>query len=242
MNPMTTTNIFVLRLEGGRYYIGQSDTVTEMYAQHLNGSGSAWTKKYKPVLLEKIIERVSPSEENKVTMEYMLTYGMDRVRGGSYVDIELEDVQKEAIHRELWAASGLCSRCGRGGHFVKDCHAKTTVLGTSLEEEEEEEDEEEDEEEEEEEGKEGKEGKAKGEGEDEEEEEEDDEWSCEYCDRIFTTVFDCDVHEKKCKARIIDDRPAKETPNIKKEVLCHICGTTGHMPSGCPIRRHIQEY
>jgi len=206
----------------------------ERYSQHLNGSGSAWTRKYKPVLLEKILENVSPLEEDKVTKEYMTKYGVDRVRGGSYVEIELDDVQKEAVQCEIWAANGLCSRCGRGGHFVKDCYAKTTALGTRLEVEgEEEEGEEEDK------GEEDEEGEKEDKGEDEDE---DEEWSCEYCDKIFTTVFDCDVHEKKCKAKIIDDRPAKETPNIKKEVPCHICGTTGHLSSGCPIRRHIQEY
>ena len=46
---MSNTNVYVLRLEGGRYYIGKSDNVMNRYQQHLGGSGSAWTRKYRPV-------------------------------------------------------------------------------------------------------------------------------------------------------------------------------------------------
>ena len=84
---MTNTNVYVLHLECGKYYIGKSDNVNNRYFQHLNGSGSAWTRKYKPISLEKIIENVSSFEEDKITKEYMSKYGIDNVRGGSYVEI-----------------------------------------------------------------------------------------------------------------------------------------------------------
>ena len=64
---MSKTNIYILRLEDTKYYIGKSDNVMNRYKQHLDGNASAWTKKYKPVLLEKIIENVSPFEEDKIT-------------------------------------------------------------------------------------------------------------------------------------------------------------------------------
>jgi len=135
---MSTTTIYVLRLEGGRYYVGKSDNVMKRYQQHLDGSGSAWTRKYKPVSLEKTMEHVSPFEEDKVTKEYMSRYGMDRVRGGSYVELALSESQTDALQRELWAAKDLCTRCGRPGHFVKDCHARTDVSGHMIENEEDE--------------------------------------------------------------------------------------------------------
>ena len=46
---MYKTNIYILRLEGGKYYVGKSDNPTKRYQEHLNGSGSAWTKKYPPI-------------------------------------------------------------------------------------------------------------------------------------------------------------------------------------------------
>ena len=132
---MSTTNIYVLRLEGGRYYIGKSDNIMNRYQQHINGSGSAWTRQYRPVSLEKIIENVSPFEEDKITKEYMSIYGIDRVRGGSYVEIELSEFHTDALNMEIWAAKDLCTNCGRPGHFVKNCHAKTDVSGNRIDKE-----------------------------------------------------------------------------------------------------------
>lgn len=140
---MSNTNIYVLRLEGGRYYIGKSDDVEKRYQQHLNGNGSAWTRKYKPNLLEKVIKNVSPFEEDKITKEYMSKYGINKVRGGSYVEIELSEFHISALKMEIWAAKDLCTRCGRSGHFVKDCFANTDSLGNKIEDDEDEEEEDE---------------------------------------------------------------------------------------------------
>lgn len=134
---MANTNIYVLRLEGGRYYVGKSDDVMNRYQQHRNGLGSAWTRKYKPIVLEKTIENVSPFEEDKITKEYMSKYGIDKVRGGSYVEVELSGFHTDALNMEIWAAKGLCTNCGRPGHFVKDCYATTNTLGNKIEYEEE---------------------------------------------------------------------------------------------------------
>jgi predicted GIY-YIG superfamily endonuclease len=128
-----TTNIYILRLVGGRYYIGKSDNVMSRYQQHLNGNGSAWTRKYKPISLEKTIEKVSPFEEDKITKEYMSKYGIPNVRGGSYVELELSEFHINALNMEIWGAKDLCSQCGRKGHWVKDCTATTDISGNKLE-------------------------------------------------------------------------------------------------------------
>jgi len=133
---MSKTNIYILRLQGGKFYIGKSDNVISRYQQHMNGSGSAWTKKYKPISLEKTIENVSPFEEDKVTKEYMAKHGIENVRGGSYVEIELSDFHIEALKMEIWAAKDLCTSCGRPGHFAKDCYARTDASGNVIQREE----------------------------------------------------------------------------------------------------------
>lgn len=122
-----STNIYVLRLEGGRYYIGKTDNVIYRYQQHMNGYGSAWTRKYRPMLIEKVINNASPFEEDKVTKEYMSKYGIDKVRGGSYVQMELSEDQQNALKMEIRGATDKCTKCGHHGHFVKDCYAKTGV-------------------------------------------------------------------------------------------------------------------
>ena len=66
----------------------------------------------------------------------MSKYGIDKVRGGSYVEVELSDFHTDALKMEIWAAKDLCTHCGRPGHFVKDCHAKTDASGNKIEYEE----------------------------------------------------------------------------------------------------------
>ncbi len=129
---MSTTNIYVLKLEGGRYYVGKTNNLMKRYEEHLSGRGSAWTKLYKPIKLEETKENVSPFEEDKVTKEYMSKYGIDKVRGGSYVETELSDFQKGALNTEIWGAKDCCTNCGRKGHFVKDCYAKSNASGNKI--------------------------------------------------------------------------------------------------------------
>jgi predicted GIY-YIG superfamily endonuclease len=132
-------NIYALRLVGGKYYIGKSLDVMKRYQQHLNGSGSAWTKKYKPVSIDKIVDNASPFDEDKITLEYMSKYGIDMVRGGSFVDVNLSDFHTDAINMQIRAATDCCTQCGRKGHFAKNCYAKTDISGKTIQYENEEE-------------------------------------------------------------------------------------------------------
>lgn len=133
-----STNIYILRLQGGKYYIGKSDNPMLRYQEHINGKGSSWTKKYKPIGVEKIIENASHFDEDKYTKEYMAKYGIDNVRGGTYVELELNEFQRESLNREIWGAQNKCTGCGRAGHFVKDCFATTDINGYEFEESEDE--------------------------------------------------------------------------------------------------------
>ncbi len=146
------------------------------YQEHLSGSGSTWTKKYKPISIEKIIPNASPFDEDRYVKEYMAKYGMEKVRGGSYVLEELTEFQEEALKVELWGASDKCTVCGRSGHWAKNCHAKTDVTGKAIIYQEED-------------------------TEESEEEEDVEMWQCEFCERLFETRFGCAVHEKACQKK-----------------------------------------
>jgi len=126
------TNIYILKLQCGKYYVGKSDNLEKRKQEHINGTASKWTKKYKPISIEKIIPNCSDFDEDKYTKEYMHKFGIDNVRGGSYVTEELDEDQYYLIQKEIWAAKNLCTQCGRSGHFVKSCSAKTDINGNSL--------------------------------------------------------------------------------------------------------------
>ena len=121
------TSIYILKLQNGKYYVGKSDNPMIRYQEHLNGNGSAWTNKYKPITVEKIIENASNFDEDKYTKEYMANFGIDNVRGGTYVSINLSTTQKETLQTEIWAAQNKCINCGKTGHFVSECYVKSNA-------------------------------------------------------------------------------------------------------------------
>ncbi len=119
-----TTNVYVLELLDNCYYVGRSDCVEKRLMKHLQGKGCAWTKLHKPCGLIKVIEGVSHFEEDKQVKELMNTYGIDKVRGGSYVNIELSQKERDILQRELWMANDCCLKCGSTEHYVKFCNKK----------------------------------------------------------------------------------------------------------------------
>lgn len=127
-------NIYVLKLTSGKYYIGKSFNVDKRYEEHKAGTGSSWTKFYKPISILEVRKSSSGFDEDKITKEYMAKYGIKNVRGGSYVSKELDDLQVYNLKREIWSANDCCTECGRKGHFAKDCKATTDVDGEELEE------------------------------------------------------------------------------------------------------------
>ena len=70
-----------------------------------------------------------------------------------------------------------------------------------------------------------------------EEEEDYEDLICEYCDKEFTTTKECDQHEKKCKANIVEKSSVKKTP-VKQKTGCLLCGGAGHLSPDCYLTRH----
>jgi len=125
-------NIYILRLEKGKYYVGKTYDVDKRYREHKTGVGSVWTRTYPPLGIDQVIRDASPFDEDKYVKKYMSIYGLDAVRGGSYSQMVLGSEQKRAIESELRTAEGSCMRCGRTGHFAETCYARTDVNGSGI--------------------------------------------------------------------------------------------------------------
>jgi predicted GIY-YIG superfamily endonuclease len=108
-----TTNIYIIKLDQGKYYVGKTKNVAQRYQEHLLGQGSSWTRKYKPLKLDTVIENASPFDEDKQVKIYMAKYGIENVRGGTYVADKLSEEQEQALKAEIWGSSDLCNKCGR---------------------------------------------------------------------------------------------------------------------------------
>jgi predicted GIY-YIG superfamily endonuclease len=121
---MELTNVYVLELQGGNYYVGSTKNIEERYRQHLNGSGAEWTKKHRPIKIIELLIDIGRFTEDMKVKEYMERHGMDKVRGGSYSTIKLEPEHIEAIEREIKSTQGLCYKCSKPGHFGDKCRVK----------------------------------------------------------------------------------------------------------------------
>lgn len=97
--------IYVLELEEGCYYIGQTQKTSyeQRMKRHFDTKGksrkSAWVKLHKAIKVIELIEYKGTVPylekfENDKTIEYMKKYGVSKVRGGYYCQADVDEVIK----------------------------------------------------------------------------------------------------------------------------------------------------
>ena len=109
--------VYSLNLEGGRKYVGKTDDIKRRMDEHFGGSGSKWTKKYKPTGINHV--QVCRSSETQAKAETIVYHKLAGYHGKSVV-------------RGAGHTSAGCSRCGRESHNIKNCYASYHENGQKL--------------------------------------------------------------------------------------------------------------
>jgi len=113
--------IYIIKLENNKYYVGKTHYPNFRLEDHCNSNGSAWTRKYKPIQIMKIINNCDDYDEDKYTLKCMEEYGITNVRGGSFNKIKLSEENINTINQMLKTYNNQCYICGSITHFANDC-------------------------------------------------------------------------------------------------------------------------
>lgn len=120
-------SIYILKLKGSKYYVGKTSNVEKRIRQHARGAGSSWTRKHPFEKLLRVFHNCDSYDEDKYTLKLIDRFGVENVRGGSYVSINLSQQEIESITRRIRMATDRCLKCGSPDHFSYRCRVKKKV-------------------------------------------------------------------------------------------------------------------
>lgn len=94
--------LYILKLQSGRYYVGQSANVHRRIDAHTEAKGAVWTQVYPPVAVVECKRtrtldlKTAETKENLLTLEMMRRYGWRNVRGGWFCNVD-ETLTEKAL-------------------------------------------------------------------------------------------------------------------------------------------------
>lgn len=106
-------SLFLLELEHGKFYAGaSSDPVKalEECRERLGSLGSQWTQIHRPVRLREVVRVARVEDLDVYVRKWMLEYGVENVRGGSWSSVRLTDKDRQVLCSELTKQRG-CVVC-----------------------------------------------------------------------------------------------------------------------------------
>jgi len=133
----TGQSVYILELEEGRVYVGTSRDVDKRVSQHIQGSGAAFTRAFKPTgtRLPRLgnVSGDGDAAERDETLRYMYLRGMPFVRGWKYTQVDLSESDYKEAESNIRELFDLCRRCGGKGHFMSRCTCTRDRFGDLIE-------------------------------------------------------------------------------------------------------------
>lgn len=105
--------IYILKCEEDKFYVGKTNDIKLSINEHFNGSGSTWTKIYKPIELIEKHESDDDYDEDKFTLKMMGLYGINNVRGGAFMDVNLQKSDIKTINKILFRINKKYHLCDK---------------------------------------------------------------------------------------------------------------------------------
>lgn len=118
--------IYIIKCENGKYYVGKTNNIQKRLLDHFTNNGSEWTKMHKPIEILERYDNCDHFDEDKYTIKTMEKYGINNVRGGSFVKINLTESDRQTICKMISGATDRCFLCGKSDHFIADCPDKNS--------------------------------------------------------------------------------------------------------------------
>lgn len=137
--------LYVLELADGYFYVGVTDKPQHRLAQHRHHQYSCHWLRMHPMkagtgFYGKLRVCTSDRAEDTEVVRLMRIHGVDKVRGGSFMQIVLSSEERRTLEKGASVGctqtqrhnSNLCVRCGKPGHIANNCIETTDSNGKSL--------------------------------------------------------------------------------------------------------------
>ena len=120
------TDVYVLKLANGNYYVGKTDRGEKRLKEHVAGRGAEWTKLHKPKEIHAYYRNYGDSGERKVFNQMVKKYGAKKVRGAHFTKSKASPAELKKINERV----GLKKRTTKRKTTTRKAPAKKTTKRT----------------------------------------------------------------------------------------------------------------
>lgn len=99
--------VYVLELENGKWYVGFTESVEDRVKSHKRGNAADWTELHTPIRIDELIPDGSKEIEKEKTIELMIKYGFENVRGGPWAAVDTAKPSKFSVSKHGFGIDGL---------------------------------------------------------------------------------------------------------------------------------------